>query len=177
MCKKIIVGLLFVANTLSLIGCTTTHYVADGVIKESYPLHHFDMKPGEHTKKSGISGLTYGAIGGVVVGGVIGATVGLASMSTPEVVVIGGLVVGAAGAIYYGVLGGLLGLTGGYVSDLAHKNYPHYELKAQTIPHAEIYTIKQYTTEIPLNTRVRIFEKNGEYFVRKMSSAKSTVRL
>lgn len=175
MFKKIVSSVLLSSFILSVAGCATTHYVGDGVVTQSTPLHHFDIKPGQHTKHGVVKGITYGAVGGGALGAVVGASIGGAELGSLSATILGGLIGGAVGAVYYGVVGGLIGTTAGYMTDVAEKNYPHYEMKIQSIPSAKILVIKQYTTQIPLNTRVRIFEKNGTYFVKKSPSSRSAL--
>ncbi len=170
MFKKFVILVVMASSVLSLGGCATTNYVGDGIVMQSTPLHHFDLKPGAHTKKGAIQGLTYGGIGGVLIGTGVGLVIAAADVPTLGGFLVGGIVGAAAGAAYYGILGGIIGTSTGYISDVSHKNFPHYEMKVQSIPYAKVLTITQYSTQIPLNTRVRIFEKNGQFFVRKSAS-------
>lgn len=175
MLQKSIASLSLACLLLSLNGCATTHFVGDGIVKQTKPLHHLDIKPGEHTKNAAIKGLTYGGIGGGIFGSAVGMIIG-SELSAPGIIV-GGVVGGVVGAAYYGLLVAAVGTSLGYLSDLAHKNYPHYEMKVQSVPYAQVWTVTQYTTEIPLNTKVRVFERNGKMFVRKAGAYQSAANI
>jgi predicted small secreted protein len=141
MFKKIIILVVLVSSFLSLVGCATTQYVGDGIVMQSTPLHHFDLKPGAHTKKGAIKGFTYGGIGGVLIGSGVGLAIAAADVPTLGGFLVGGIAGAAVGAAYYGIIGGIIGTSSGYLSDVSQKNYPHYEIKVKSIPYAKIMTI------------------------------------
>lgn len=107
-------------------------------------MHVFDVHqvPSQIGDKT-IEGVQIGRTAGMVSGGVIG----------------GGLL---------GLTGGVLGGTVGYVGDLAVQNAPEYEFKIKQFSDSQILTIRQQSGVISVNTSVRILEKNGELFIKKI---------
>jgi len=166
MTYKITTYFLLATLTLSLSSCATTHRLGDGVIVAAKPLNEHDYSSSDRTETGAKIGGTIGAVGGGIVGGAIGLVPGFMSGSAPGLMIctIGGAVIGAT---IFGVTAGAVGGTVGYAADLTAQNRSQYEFKVKSDNQSQILTITQYSGAIPLNTSVRILEKNGTIFVRK----------
>lgn len=166
MTYKITPYILVATFSLSLCGCATTHHLGDGVIVAAKPLNEQDYNPVNRTETGVKLGGKIGAVGGGIVGGAVGLVPGLMSGSAPGLMIctIGGA---AIGATLLGVTAGAVGGTVGYAADLTAQHRSHYEFKVKSDHEAQVLTVTQYSSAIPLNTSVRILEKNGTLFVRK----------
>jgi len=99
--------------------------------------------------------------------GLVGSIVGGLSGEIP------GAVIGVGICAVIG--GGLLGLTGatlggrvGYLGYLVVQNAPAYEFKIKPFNDSEILTKRLHTGGIRVNTSVRILEKIGKLFIKKI---------
>lgn len=166
MISKITTYFLLATLTFSVSGCATTHRLGDGIIVAAKPLNEHDYSPHDRTETGAKVGGVIGAVSGGVVGGVIGLIPGIMSGTMPGLMIctIGGSVIGAT---IFGLTVGAVGGTVGYAADLTVQNRSQYEFKVKSDNKSQIMTITQYSSAIPLNTSVRILEKNGTIFIRK----------
>ena len=167
MFRKIFTSLVLIICIIASTGCATTYQRGEGVVLSEKKLNQMSFHSGEKTLEGVRIGGTAGIVGGGIIGGLIGAIPGVLAMSTPGLVI--GTAIGAvAGAGLLGLTGGAIGGTLGYVNDLAVQNAPEYEFRIKQSSDPEILTIRQHSGVIPVNTSVKILEKNGAYFIKKI---------
>ena len=92
-------------------------------------------------------------------------------------VVIAGAVSGAillgSFASWYGFMevglgSALAGAASGYIIEKSKGRSTLYQFTVKSLNDAtKIYTVRQYSTLIPLNTKVKVLERNGTIFIRK----------
>ena len=75
----------------------------------------------------------------------------------------GATIFAGAGALTLGLVGAVAGASAGYYMTKVNS----YQYTVKSLDDASIYTIQQYATPIPLNTKVKIMERNGSMFIRK----------
>lgn len=151
---------------LLAIGCATSYHQGEGVVIAEKKLNQLNLQANDQTIEGAKIGGKAGMISGAIIGGTFGLMPGFMSGSAAGLAIcttIGGV-----------IGGGLLGLTGavlgggiGYGIDLTMQNRPEYEFKIKQFSDPQILTIRQHSGVIPVHTNVRIFEKNGELFIRK----------
>ncbi|MDP3561322.1 MAG: hypothetical protein Q8R83_03995 [Legionellaceae bacterium] len=166
MIRKTTAYVLSITITLSLTSCATTHRVGNGIVIAEKKINELDYKPHDRTLTGLKVGGTVGAVTGGVVGGVIGLLPGIMSGSLPGLVIctFAGSVIGAT---IVGLTGGTIGGGVGYAGDLFVQNQSVYEFKVKSLNYPEILTITQHSSAIPLNSSVRILEKENTVFIRK----------
>jgi outer membrane lipoprotein SlyB len=167
MFRKILNCLFLFVFILSSTGCVTTYRRGEGVVISEKKLNQMNLESGNKTVEGIKIGGTAGMVGGGVIGGAVGLIPGIMSGSSAGLVIctaVGGVI----GAGLLGLTGGVLGGTVGYLGDLAVQNAPEYEFKIKQFNGSQILTIRQHSSVIPINTRVRILEKNGELFIKKI---------
>jgi hypothetical protein len=167
MLRKILTCLFLFVFILSSTGCVTTYQRGDGIVISEKKLNQMTLHSGDKTIKGAKIGGTAGIVSGGIIGGAVGLVPGFMSGSVPGLVictVVGGVI----GASVLGLTGGALGGTVGYVSDLVVQNAPEYEFRIKPLNESKILTIRQHSGVIPVNTRVRILEKNNAIFIRKI---------
>lgn len=113
--------------------------------------------------------ITHHVKNGALIGGiglsVITITVELAAGALSE----GAGTLVALAALGYGGLGaGMGGIVGASTYLFKPDNPLIYEYKVKSLSQPSIYTIRQSSTPIPLNTKVRIIERNHTRLIRKI---------
>lgn len=159
-------SLILIASLL--LGCVTNHGYGV-VIAEQHEKHFVERKNyiKNQTKHDAKVGGTVGSAGGGVLLGSFAAWYGFMEVGVGSALA-GAAVWGAAGALTFGLAGAAIGGTAGYVIEKSKSKYEHYQFKVRSLQDAtKIYTVKQYSPPIPLNTKVKILERNGSTFVRK----------
>ncbi len=162
MLRKILICLLLIELT----ACATISSQGSGVVVSEKKLNHMTLEAGDKTIEAAKVGGKAGIIGGGVIGGVVGLMPGLMTGS-PQGLVICSAAGAVIGAGVFGLTGGFLGGTVGYMGDLAVQNTPEYEFRVKSLNDSRILTIIQHSRAIPVNSRVLILEKNGKLFIKR----------
>lgn len=72
------------------------------------------------------------------------------------------------GALAFGVVGVVAGGTAGYLIEKSNAKSDLYQFTVKSLQDVgKVYTVKQYSSPIPLNTKVKILERDGSLFIRK----------
>ena len=166
--RKIVICQFLFVFILTSSGCATIYPRGEGVVISEKKINQMNLKSGDNT----ISGSRMGGKAGVASGGIIGGSVGLLAGSllhySLPVIIISTAIGGVLGGGLLGLTGVALGGTVGYLGDLAVQNAPEYEFKIKPFNDPQIITIRQHAGGIPVNANVRILEKNGELFIKKI---------
>lgn len=183
--KQYVRGLSLASMASMLLGCAAT-YQGDGIVMEEHQVgQQLDRKVQikQHAKVGGATGAivlgsTGGIFGGVpaaIGGGVVGAVLGSAAGGLYGVAEGGSSnptlfasVIGAGtGAVAFGLPGAAVGGAAGY---LMTKHLADYQYIVKSLRDNKLYTVTQYSARIPLHTQVRVLERNGSLFIRKVGS-------
>jgi hypothetical protein len=168
--KKAIPLVVCIALTLPLIGCATTYDRGEGIVISEKKVKDKDYKPHQNTQTGAIDGGTVGVIGGAVGGGLVGLGVGavIGSFGGGIPLILATTFGGAAiGGLTFGVAGTVVGSGVGYAVDVSTPDTGVYEFTVQSENQIKPLTITQYSSPIPVNTPVRILEKNNLIFIKQ----------
>lgn len=160
-------NIIFLSICMTLSGCATTNHVGNGIVISEQQVEHHTSHSYENTKL----GATAGVASGAVTIGMPTAffTAALTSIGTTNSVAIASAAL--AGAGIGGLIGGAIGLTIGaglgYGIDTALAQENTYQFKVKPSDHSQALSITQHSRLIPLNSKVRIFEKQGQFFIRQ----------
>ena len=146
------------------LGCATTYH-GDGIIVSEQKIGNKNhLKAG---KKAGARG--------AMVGGIAGASfAGWYSLMEPGISVgidLAGVAIwGAAGALAIGVPVAVAAIGTSYLIDKSDKRNI-YQFKIKSFKEDKIFTIEQYAVPMPVNTKVKILERNGSVFIKRKTTA------
>lgn len=153
-----------------LSGCITTSsnalYRGEGTVRSVEEIKHRDYTPDKATHQGAKLGGTAGGVAGVVTGASVGAVAGMFSGCIEGVAVgalVGSVALGAVGA----GAGAFLGGTSGYAVDVAKHHAPVCLLEIKPLHSPEVLYVRQTSACLPVGTKVRIFEKNDQVFIKK----------
>ncbi|MDP3561098.1 MAG: hypothetical protein Q8R83_02835 [Legionellaceae bacterium] len=153
-----------------LFGCVTTNHGYGVIIAERKENDTRDRKNHmqdriKHDAK--IVGMT-SAIGGGVLGGSFALWYGIMEGVSIGSVLAGTAIWATAGAFTFGMVGVVAGGTAGYFIEKAGVKSNLYQFTVKSLQDVgKVYIVKQYSSPIPLNTRVKILERDGFLFIRK----------
>jgi hypothetical protein len=164
--KKITRTTILILMFSMTLGCATTYH-GDGIIISEQKIgnkNHFKAGKKAGTRGAmagGIAGVSFAAWCGHMVGGVTLASVGdtllaMAVLGTLEALTIGTPVAVAAGTFY--------------LIDKSNKRNT-YQFKIKSLEENKTFTIDQYAVPMPVNTKVKILERNGSVFIKKKTTA------
>lgn len=152
-----------------LFGCVTTNHGYGVIIAER---KENDMRDRQNHIKdrikhdAKIAGTT-SAIGGGVLLGSFAAWYGFMEVGVGSALA-GAALWGAAGALTFGLAGAAVGGTAGYLIEKSNAKSDLYQFTVKSLQDVgKVYTVKQYSSPIPLNTKVKILERDGSLFIRK----------
>lgn len=168
--KKIIhfTCLLFVISML--FGCKTIDHGYGIIIAEQKKDKRYDRQC--HMKKQmkhyAKTAGTTGAISGGFLGGSIALWYGMMEGVAIAPIVGGTIASAAAGALTFGLAGIMVGGISGYAIEESNSKLALYQFKVKSLyDNGKIYTIEQYVSPIPLDSKVKILEKHGSLFIKK----------
>jgi len=152
-----------------LLGCATTYHGDGIIIKEQKIGKKKHLKEG---KKAGTRG--------AIVGGTAAATLylwsGLMEAGIPSTLAVAGGslavmgIVGSAGALVIGLPVAAAAIGTSYLIDKSNKK-DMYQFNVKSLEENKTYTIEQYAVPMPINTKVKILERNGVVFIKKKTTA------
>lgn len=122
----------------------------DGIVIASQKIIHVRNNIAHPVKHYTTAGGTIGLVSGVVVGGLAAGPIGL-----------------VVGPVVYGTLGAGLGAGTGVLSSAFNPSQViEYQYKVKSLSDSKIYTIQQGAKPIPLNTKVRMIDRNNKLLIR-----------
>ncbi|MEO8965598.1 MAG: hypothetical protein ABI370_13115 [Gammaproteobacteria bacterium] len=155
----------------ALFGCATTYDRGNGVVITAKKIQQRDFKPHERTKTGAEIGGVTGAIGGAAAGGFVGLALGaFGNVAAPVLIAttLGGAVVGA---VIVGGAGAAAGAGLGYVVDIGNHNAGLYQFIVKPDSNEKPITVTQYSSIIPIDSRVHILEKDDNLFIKPLSTS------
>lgn len=165
--KKLFTTLIVCICSIALVGCATTYDRGKGVVLSAKKIKGRDFKPHEGAKTGAEIGGVTGAVGGAAAGGFIGMAVGaLSSVAAPALIAttLGGAVVGA---VIVGGAGAATGAGLGYVADIGNSDAGLYQYVVKPDSNEKPITVTQYSSIIPIDSRVHILEKDDAIFIKR----------
>ena len=169
--KKILTVLGIFICGFAISSCASIHDHGNGIVLSAKKIQERNFKPHDATK----TGAVVGGATGAVVGSVAGAALvgvpaflfaALAHVAVPSL--IGLTVLGAAvGAVTVGSIGAATGAGVGYVVDSNTPNAAMYQFVVQPDTGGKPMTVTQYSTSIPVDSQVRIFEKSDAVYIKQ----------
>ncbi|PJD93339.1 MAG: hypothetical protein CK424_02850 [Legionella sp.] len=158
-----IIPLLLIVSMLC--SCIFPQHYADGVITATQEIPNTYSMKHRVFQDTATFGRASAVAGGVIGGVCFGALGGLIS-GNPLFAGIASVVGVGAGALSMGLIGitagAGVGLSRGYINSHAIQ----YEYTVQSLDKG-IFNIKQYSSPIPVNTKVKILRQNDRLFIRK----------
>ena len=169
-------SILCIILTLHVSGCASNYQQGNGTVIAVKKMYDKDYKPHQISETGTQIGGIAGAAGGASIGGILGLMAGVLGASSglgSGMLVLSTIVGAGVGGVIGGVAGCAVGGTVGYLADTVIPSSGMYQFEVKRnndsslYPDPKILTIIQYSKEIPVNTKVRIFDKNGSLFIRK----------
>ena len=159
-----LISILLISSLL--LSCATTH-IGDGIVIEKQMYNVASEKSLDTIKNRTFSGMKNGAIGGAAIGGAYGRLGSAIAHNTSAP--LWALIFGIPG----GVIGGAIGIAAGCgVGLIEHALKPsfkatwQYKVKSSNGP--ETFTIKEQNTNLLLHSHVKVMERHGLMFIKKM---------
>ncbi len=168
--KKLLTIFGVLIGSIALFGCATTHDYGNGVVISAKKIQQRDFKPRAGTKTGAEVGGVTGAIGGAAAGGFMGLTLTpFVSFAAPVLIAttVGGAVLGA---VIFGGAGAAAGAGLGYVVDVSDQHAGLYQFIVKRDSNATPITVTQYSSIIPIDSRVRILQKENTLFIKPQST-------
>jgi len=160
---------LFLTVTM-LFGCVTTNHGYGVIIAER---KENDMRDRQNQIKDRMKhdakmvGTT-SAIGGGILGGSFALWYGIMEVGSVGPILAGTAIWATAGALTFGLVGVVAGGTAGYFIEKSNAKSDMYQFTVKSLQDVgKVYTVKQYSSPIPLNTKVKIIERDGSLFIRR----------
>jgi len=163
LCKKITRYTSLILSVSTLFGCAVTSH-GDGIVIAEQKTNNINERQNQIKHNAKVVGIA-GAIGGGLVGGTFILWYGLMEGSSLASTLAGATIFAGAGALTFGLVGAVVGGSVGYYY-MGKVNSYQYTVKS--LHDSNIYKIKQYSAPIPLNTKVKVLERNGSMFIRKI---------
>lgn len=163
--KRIFSFLIMSSASILLFGCVTTQHGNGIVIKKE--MYNVAKKRNLSTiKERTLKTAAPAALGGAAAFGAFG---GVATLLSPSHDVVPLLSFTAIGAF----IGGTVGLiSGGGIGLLEYgfmsSHATTWQYKVKSLNTDKVFTIREQSTSIPLNTEVKVIERNGEMFIRSI---------
>jgi len=147
--------------TSMLFGCATTYH-GDGIVIDKQKVYTQN-----HLKNGLKKGSSAAIAGGLLVGTVVSVGSVLLGAGAAEIpiVALATLGYGAASALTFGAGGIIVGAGTSYFL-YSSKNMQQFKVKS--LETGKIFLIEQYSS-IPLNTKVKIIERNDRVFIKKQT--------
>lgn len=166
-CNTLTRFILFCLLVSMLFGCAATYH-GDGIVISEQKINNSVQIP-SHIKQGAKIGGTVGAISGGVVGAGFGILYFGLGGASHAATYYGGSIFGAAlGGVTFGLVGAAIGMSAAYVSEKITENSANYQYTVRSLYDVKkTFTIRQYSIPVPLNTKVKILERNGTMFIRK----------
>lgn len=168
---KILTRFICLFLTVSMLfGCVTTNHGYGVIIAERKENDTRDRQ--NHIKDrmkhdAKIVG-TASAIGGGILCGSFVLWYGIMEGVSIGPVLAGTAIWATAGALTFGLAGVVAGGTAGYLVEKSNAKSELYQFTVKSLQDVgKVYTVKQYSSPIPLNTKVKILERDGSLFIRK----------
>lgn len=165
--KKLITILILISSTSFLSGCVTTYQRGEGMIIAEKKLSNKDYKPHQATKTGAAIGTSVGTFIGAIPGGLVGFVIGALGTNSIPITIVCTAAGGLAGGLMVAVVGGTLGGAAGYAVDISKSDVGMYEFTVKTNQGGKPLIIKQYSSPIPLHTKVHILEKDNVMTIKK----------
>lgn len=164
---KLILSLL-IASMLS--GCATTNH-GYGVIIAQRKVTNVAERQNyvkNQVKHDAITAGTRGVVSGAMAGVILLTSVAGSGFSLFTLETLGTAAVCAGtGALTLGLAGVVVGGVAGYIIEKSKAKSDLYQLAVRSLSDStQIYTVRQYSPFIPLNTKVTILESNGTIRVK-----------
>lgn len=165
--KKLAAILIVCICSNLLVSCATTYDRGNGVVLSAKKIQNRDYKLHEGAKTGAVIGGTTGAVGGAAAGGFVGMALGaFGHVAAPVLIAttLGGAVVGA---VIVGGAGAAAGAGLGYIVDIGNTDAGLYQFVIKPDNNSKIIKVTQYSSPLPIDSRVRILEKNDAIYIEK----------
>lgn len=163
--KKLFVMSVVCFCSSVLFGCATTYDRGQGVVLSVKKIQGRDFKPHQGTKTGAAIGGATGAVGGAAAGGAAGLAIGALASSTVPALIAATLGGATVGAVIVGGVGAASGASLGYVMDISKPNAGLYKFVVKPDNNEKPITVTQYSSIIPVDSRVHILEKDDVVFI------------
>lgn len=144
--------------TSLLFGCAT--YQGDGVVIEKQKIGKKD-----HFKTAKKAGIRSGAVAATALGSLV-LWYGIMEGASVSGDILGVAIFGSAAALGVGLPVAATAIIVPFLADKLTKA-DVYQFKVKSLSDNKIYTVEQYSPPIPVNTKVKIIERNNKVFVKK----------
>jgi hypothetical protein len=167
--NKTTAQLTIITLTFSMLfGCATTYH-GDGIIVS-------EQKIGKknHLKEGAKAGVRGATVGGTASASFV-LWYGLMEAGVPSTLVSAGnllagmAILGSAGALAIAVPAAVTAVGTSYVINKSNKK-DIYQFNVKSLNKDKTFIIKQYAVPMPVNTKVRIIERNGSVFMKKKTT-------
>ncbi len=170
LCKILSRYICFFLTATMLLGCVTTNH-GYGVIIAARKENDTRARPNpihDRMKHEAKRVGTTSAVGGGVLGGSFALWYGIMEGVSIGPVLAGTAIWATAGALTFGIAGVVAGGTAGYLIEKSNAKSSLYQFTVKSLQdEGKVYTVTQYSSPIPLNTRVNVLEREGSLFIRK----------
>ena len=165
--KKRALFIISLSICFVLFGCATTQNYGSGIVIKKEMYNVGSKRDLGIIKERTIKTAIPTALVGTVTLGSLAALASMISYGTDTALFV------LTGATAGGIIGGVTGIAVGGGAGLieygllsSHEATWQYQVKS--LSSSNVFTIKEQETNIPLNTHVKIMEKNGMMFIKKL---------